>query len=180
MSAIYLMGFMGSGKSAVARQLSRQLGLPLVDLDQKIEQEIGVSIAEFFALQGEEAFRRVESKALEATKGRIAVVSLGGGVPTRKNNRDFLKNAAREGAFVVYLSANSDVLAGRIRRQPGKRPLIDGEGALDFEATKQRVAALLAERAPLYEETANLVLETSCMGIDEVAQEIAARWSLHK
>ncbi len=172
MAALFLLGFMGSGKSAVARHLSRGLNLPLVDLDSHIEAQIGTSIAEFFALHGESAFRDIETEALQRFCGRHAVVSLGGGVPTREINREILKNAAKNGALVVYLQTSPVILAARIRRAPGKRPLIDGDGQLDLEATQNRVELLMREREAFYLECANCRVSTDDCSIHEVAAHI--------
>ena len=176
MSAIFLLGFMGSGKSAVARHLARLLKLPLIDLDQRIETQVGTSVADFFASQGEYAFRELESATLYQLAGENGVISLGGGVPTREINRNLLKKAALAGSLVVYLKADSDTLATRIRRQPGKRPLIDGSGQLDMAGTRKRVEELLEIRGPWYLQAANMVVDTNARSIDEVAQEIADRW----
>lgn len=167
---------MGSGKSAVARALSRQLDWPLVDLDARIEQEIGTSIAEFFASRGEESFREVETRVLSEIPMQNAVVSLGGGVPTQLQNRQMLQSAARTGALVVYLQASAPILAERIRRQPGKRPLIDGAGTLDLDQTQARVEALLWEREAFYRECASFEVATDERSIPQIAGVIAARW----
>ncbi len=180
MSTIFLLGFMGSGKSAVARALSRQLNLPLVDLDARIEHEIGTSIAQFFDSNGENAFREVETRVLIEVSEEEAVVSLGGGVPTRLQNREMLQTAARKGALVVYLAAQSETLAQRIRRQPGKRPLIDGDGALDLEQTKARVEELLDEREAFYRDCASFEVQTDERTIPQIAGIIADKWnSIH-
>ena len=177
MSTIFLLGFMGSGKSAVARALSRQLNLPLVDLDARIEHEIGTSIAQFFASKGENAFREVETRVLTEVSEEKAVVSLGGGVPTRLQNRQMLQDSARKGALVVYLAAQSETLAQRIRRQPGKRPLIDGGGALDLEQTKARVEELLDEREAFYRDCASFEVQTDERTIPQIAGIIADKWN---
>lgn len=176
MSAIFLLGFMGSGKSAVARALSRQLKLPLVDLDARIEQELGTSIGQFFSSYGEDAFREVETRILEGVEAEGVIVSLGGGVPTRSKNREMLQLAARKGALVVYLSASAEILSERIRRQPGKRPLIDGGGALDLEATRRRVEELLEAREAFYRECASFEVLTDAHTIPQIADIIAEEW----
>ena len=180
MSAIFLLGFMGSGKSAVARALSRQLNLPLIDLDARIEQEIGTSIAHFFSSEGEEAFREVETRVLEGVEAENVVVSLGGGVPTQKKNREMLQMAARKGAVVVYLSAQSQTLAERIRRQPGKRPLIDGGGMLDFDATRKRVEELMEAREAFYRECASFEVQTDTHSIPQIASLVVEEWIRRK
>ncbi len=167
---------MGSGKSAVARHLARGLDWPLIDLDAHIETQIGQSIADFFASRGEDAFRSVETEALRAVCAQKAVVSLGGGVPTREINRQILQNAAKNGALVVYLQTAPATLAARIRRAPGKRPLIDGDGVLDLAATQRRVEELMRQREPFYLQCANFRLETDRLSIAEVAAEIENAW----
>ncbi len=167
---------MGSGKSAVARHLARGLDLPLLDLDAHLESQIGCSIADYFALHGEEAFRAVETGALQQVCEQSAVVSLGGGVPTREINRQILLGAVRSGALVVYLQTSPATLAARIRRAPGKRPLIDGDGHLDLEATRRRVETLMREREPFYLECANYRLETDALSISDVATRIETAW----
>ena len=174
--SVFLLGFMGSGKSAVARHLARSLRMPLIDLDSHIEAEIGVSIADFFALQGEEAFREVETRILQGVCTQKAVVSLGGGVPTRETNRHILAKAAQKGALVAYLQTSPTTLATRIRRAPGKRPLIDGEGELDFKATLRRVEELMHARETFYFDCANFVVETNERSISDVAREIEIAW----
>lgn len=180
MGAIFLLGFMGSGKSAVARHLARSLRMPLVDLDSHIEMRIGSSIADYFAIHGEDAFRRVETEVLrEASKGK-AVVSLGGGVPTQEDNRELLQHAAQDGALVAYLQTSPVILASRIRRAPGKRPLIDGDGQLDFDATLRRVEELMEQREGFYRDCANLVVETDDNSILDVARQIEIAWQEHQ
>lgn len=169
------MGFMGSGKSAVARSLARRLRWPIVDLDGLIEARIGCSIASYFSSHGEAKFREIESEILREASNKHGVVSLGGGVPTQSVNRELLKKAAVNGALVVYLRAGPEVLAQRIRRQPGKRPLIDGDGHLDMEETQRRVQELLNEREPQYMECASCVIETDELTIPSVCREILGR-----
>ncbi|HEX8464157.1 MAG TPA: shikimate kinase, partial [Abditibacterium sp.] len=124
----------------------------------------------------EEAFRAVETRVLQSVCRKKAVVSLGGGVPTREINRHILQNAAGKGALVTYLQTSPAILAARIRRAPGKRPLIDGDGELDFEATLRRVRELMEAREGWYLECANLVVETDELSIADVAREIEIAW----
>ena len=176
MASLYLMGFMGTGKSAVSRHLARDLDLSLLDLDHEIEHLTGSSITNFFASHGETAFRAIETRALESTIGKTAVISLGGGVPTQEINREILKNLARTGHLVVYLQARPATLAYRIRRQPGKRPVIDGNGYLDYDGTRKRVAELLEQRDPWYRECANYLVNTDDRNIEDIAEDIAGEW----
>jgi shikimate kinase len=177
MSSIFLLGFMGSGKSAVARNLSRALKRPLLDLDAEIEAQIGTTIADYFSSHGEPAFRAVETRILREVCTENAVVSLGGGVPTQEANREILCSAARANSLVVYLQTSPTELAARIRRAPGKRPLIDGDGHLNYAGTLRRVEVLMDEREGFYQECANLVVKTDGRSIPQVAREIEIHWN---
>jgi shikimate kinase len=150
--------------------------MPLVDLDTHIEMRIGSSIADYFAFHGEEAFRRVETEVLREVCESDAVVSLGGGVPTQEANRELLHQVAQGGALVAYLQTSPAILATRIRRAPGKRPLIDGDGQLDFESTLRRVEELMAQREGFYRDCANFVVETDDSSILDVARQIEIAW----
>ncbi len=161
---------MGSGKSRVGRELARLLSCPLLDLDARIEEAAGCSIPELFRARGEEAFRALETAELRRALSEQAVLSTGGGVVARAQNRELLSQAQ---VPVVWLQAAPQVLAARIRSEPGARPLIDGGGLLDLEATVERVRALLEARAPLYEACATLALETGGLEPEEVARRIA-------
>jgi len=163
---------MGSGKSSVARQLARLSGLPILDLDVAIEARIGTTIAHYFVTEGEESFRMLETEILAESLQSAAILATGGGIVKRDENRAVLGEAAAKGVSVVYLRANPRTLAARIRRQPGSRPLIDGDGILSLEETVERVKELLAERAHLYNECASHVIDTDERSTAQVAAEI--------
>jgi shikimate kinase len=167
---IVLVGFMGSGKSSVARVLARRLELPLLDLDSCIEASAHKSVAQIFADEGEDRFRALESEALRHSLLQPGVLATGGGVPTREENRAALQNAQ---AQVVYLRAQPETLATRIRRQTGTRPLIDGDRVLDWNETRARVAELLAQRADHYERCADIVIDVDHSSVGQIAEEIA-------
>jgi shikimate kinase len=168
---------MASGKSSVARALAKRLKCEATDVDTLIENAAGKTIPEIFAQDGEDAFRSLETKQLKAALeySRPVVIATGGGIITREENRAILKDAAAAGVLVVYLRASSEVLARRIRRQPGTRPLIDGGKILNLAQTRARVEELLAERAPLYESVANLVIES-----DEMRSPQATARKIHQ
>jgi shikimate kinase len=142
----------GSGKSTVGRHVARHLGLPFVDTDHLIEQRIGCSIRAYFELQGEAAFRDVETDVIDAateTADGPRVVATGGGAVLREANRD----ALRQRTSVVYLRATPEDLARRLRHDT-HRPLLQGGGdALN------RLRTLFHERDPLYRRTAHYVIE---------------------
>ena len=166
--AVFLTGFMGCGKSTVGGCLSRLLSLPFTDTDARIEQEQKKTISEIFAQVGEEAFRGLETAALArigAKEGR-QVVSTGGGLPLRRENRSLMKEAGT----VVFLRVRPETVYERLRGDTS-RPLLWKE---DPEAEIRR---LLSERTPLYEEAADLILDADEKTPGELAAEIA-RWVL--
>ena len=174
---IVLIGFMGSGKSCVGKILAARLRLSWRDLDEIIETATACSIPDYFALHGEAAFRGLETEQLEAALQNEGVLSTGGGVVTQSDNRQLLKISP---ATVVYLRATARTLAHRIRNQPGTRPLIDGDGALDLPQTTQRVSELLRTRAPWYQECADVIIDGDEMDAQQVADAIVAQISRSK
>lgn len=147
---IFLVGMPGSGKSTVGRHLARRLGLPFFDSDQCIEQRLGCSIREFFAREGEGAFRDVEERVLaELAQGPDAVVATGGGAVLREANRTRL----HEGGKVIYLRSTPEELYRRVRHDT-QRPLLQVADPL------AKLRALHAERDPLYRAAAHFDIET--------------------
>ncbi|MBC5784547.1 shikimate kinase [Ramlibacter sp. USB13] len=145
-----LVGMPGSGKSTVGRQLSRRLGLPFFDSDHLIEERLGCSIREYFAREGEAAFRDVEEQVLrELAQGPSAVVATGGGAVVRPATRE----ALRAGGKVVYLRSSPEELHRRLRHDT-QRPLLQVADPL------AKLRALHAERDPLYREAAHFHIET--------------------
>jgi shikimate kinase len=160
---IVLTGFMGVGKSVVARRLAKRLHWEAVDLDRMIEALAGKTIPTIFETEGEEGFRRRETGALREALGRTGVVvSTGGGLLGREENRKAL-----EGRLVVNLDGDIEELLPRILRNPGSRPL-----ALAGEVGLKR---LFDERLPLYRAVPRQV-DTRGKSPDEVAREIEDRF----
>jgi len=172
MRPLILIGFMGSGKSAVARRLKTQLGLPRVDLDKNIEALAGKRIPRIFAEDGEEIFRQLETRALCEALSETQIVATGGGVVTREENRKVLRESAKSGAMIVYLRAGAQALSQRIRQQPGARPLIDGDGVLDDATTLDKVQKLLEEREDWYYDVATAMVETDDLTITQTAAAV--------
>lgn len=140
----------GSGKSTVGRQLSRRLQLPFFDSDHLIEQRLGCSIREYFAREGEAAFRDIEQQVIaELARGPDAVVATGGGAVLREANRRSL----REGGRVIYLRSTPEELHRRLRHDT-QRPLLQVADPL------AKLRSLYAERDPLYREAAHFQIET--------------------
>ena len=148
---IVLVGMPGSGKSSAGRQVARRFGLPFIDSDHLIESDIGMPIKDYFAQQGEEAFRDLETATLRriAEDPRQCVLSTGGGSVLRPENRALL----REKGTVLYLRASPDEIYRRLRHDT-KRPLLQVADPLG------RLKDLYQERDPLYREVAHFVIET--------------------
>lgn len=175
---IVLIGFMGCGKSSVARALSWRLQMPAIDLDSEIEKRAECSVAEFFAQHGEEEFRRLETQVLDETLNNSGIIATGGGIVKREQNRELLQQSSARGAHVIYLRTPAEKLAERIRRQPGKRPLIDGDRVLNLQETRERVEQLLQERGPLYDSVATLTVNTEHFAPGGVADYIIEQLKL--
>ena len=147
---IALIGLPGSGKSTVGRQLARRLQLLFFDSDHVIEQQLGCSIREFFEREGEGRFRDIEASVIDAlTQGQEGVLSTGGGVVLRPENRNNLRDRTQ----VVYLNSSPDELFRRLRHDKN-RPLLQVADPL------QRLRDLYAQRHPLYRETAHFSVDT--------------------
>ena len=162
--SLVLIGFMGSGKSTVGRELHQRLGYPLVDMDHVIEQRARRSITAIFEDEGEEAFRGMETALLEELNDPSAprrIISTGGGVIGRERNRALLRHLG----YVVWLHAPLAVILERTGRNRD-RPLLHTEDPV------ARVEALMAVRKPLYAETAHLQVDTSGLDAGELATGI--------
>jgi shikimate kinase len=166
---IALIGLMGAGKSAVARELGERLGASVADLDAMIEAAEGVSVAELFAREGEPWFRRREHELLDqVVRGGVHVIACGGGVVTDPASRQLLAERCRP----VWLEVTPAEAARRIGAAPGDpgrvRPLLAGGDPA------ARLAALLAERSSLYARTAAERVVTDGRTPAEVADAIVA------
>ena len=147
---ISLIGLPGAGKSTVGRQLARRLQLPFFDSDHVIEQRLGCSIREYFEREGEDRFRDLEASVIdELTQSPAAILSTGGGVELRPENRRHLIDRTQ----VVYLNSSPDDLFRRLRHDRS-RPLLQVADPL------QRLRDLHAQRDPLYRETAKFQIDT--------------------
>lgn len=149
--SVALVGMPGCGKSTVGRHLSRQLGWHFVDSDNEIEHRIGMPIRDFFAAQGESAFRDIEQEVLDSLSRQPGVVlATGGGAVLRPSNRDALHSRCH----VFYLRATPEELFRRLRNDT-QRPL------LQVADPQRRLRDLFRERDPLYRRTAHYVVEAA-------------------
>jgi shikimate kinase len=163
-----LVGLPGSGKTTVGRQLARRLGLRFDDSDHVIEQRVGCSIRDFFAREGEDAFRDVEeSVILELTQGGPGVLATGGGAVLRPANRQRLRDAGQ----VVYLRSSPEELIKRLRHDRN-RPL------LQVADPMAKLRSLYEERDPLYRETAHFVIETGRPSVPTLVNKIMMQLEL--
>ena len=167
---IFLVGMMGAGKTTIGKALARHLGRDFVDTDKVLVERTGVPVATIFEIEGEAGFRRREHAALaEVAAGDNKVVATGGGVVLAAENREAMRNAGT----VVYLRARLESLWERTRHD-GTRPLLSTP---DPRAT---LAALLAEREPLYREAAHVVVETGSQSPQTVVSRIMAALRAHE
>lgn len=156
---VFFVGFMGAGKTSVARKLARNAGVASIDVDTYIERREGKKVAAIFDDMGEEKFRAMETSVLrELGAGDPVLVSCGGGVVLRPENRAILK----ESGFVVYLKVTAAEAASRIS-DLSTRPLF---GNLE---QAQRV---IESRLPLYEEVADVEVDTAGRGSASIAREV--------
>ena len=161
---IVLVGFMGSGKSAIGRRVARRLRFQFVDTDQIIVERAGASISEIFAKHGEEHFRDLETAALESVAHfQHCVLATGGGAVVKERNHAILKSLG----FVVWLTASEGVIFNRVSRN-NKRPL------LQTGDPRGTISEMLAARRPLYERASQFTLDTSAMAHEAAANAVIA------
>ena len=160
---VALLGLRGAGKTTIGKRLARRLHVPFVELDRRIEEAAGLSLAEIFALHGEGYYRRLERQALEdiLAADRPVVLATGGGVVTSPEAFVLL----RRRALTLWLRADPEDHWNRVVQQGDRRPMEDHPAAMS------ELRRLLAAREPLYATAAHRV-DTSGRGPDDVVGEI--------
>ncbi len=155
---------MGSGKTTIGKQIAERLKKTFYDSDHEIEKRTGVSIPVIFDIEGEEGFRNRETRMLdELTQKENVVVATGGGAILREANRTYL----RDRGTVIYLRADIDELLKRTRRDRNRPLLNNGERRATLEK-------LLQQRGPLYQQEADVEVDTGSLLATQVAKNIVA------
>ncbi|NQD71207.1 shikimate kinase [Sphingobacterium shayense] len=169
---IFLIGFMGSGKTTLGKKLAKQLNKQFIDLDEKIVQYIGMSIPEYFNQHGESEFRKLESKLLKEQTDKNTVISTGGGSPCYFDNMEWIRN----NGISLYLQLTPKALYSRLQQSNiGSRPAL---GGLQGDALLEFIESKLQERAPYYLQAhihidqISTPLEIICQSIESYEQNV--------
>jgi len=161
---VYILGFMGSGKTTAGKKLASALGWSFIDLDSKIEEETGKTIPELFSEYGEEYFRNTETEVLKSLKSQAdTVISTGGGAPCHSDNMNFMLDTG----LTIYLKLTPGQLCSRLSESDGERPLIKN---LNRENLLIFIKEKLSEREKWYKSAAITV-----EGIDLDISELHTR-----
>ena len=165
-TSIALIGFMGTGKTAVGKALAEKLDKDFVELDSLIEQKAGKTIPEIFKENGEVAFREFEIEVTkEVAEKKNAIIACGGGVVLNKINIDRL----RKECIIAYLTASPRVIQKRTSGDENERPLLKRPNKA------LHIQELLRFRKPFYERAADIKIDTSKLDIDSITEQIISR-----
>lgn len=159
---IFLIGFMGTGKSTVAKALEKETGAEIIEMDQLIAQRENLSIPKIFEEKGEAYFRNVETELLmELQSGEKTIVSCGGGVPMREKNVLEMKKSGK----VVLLTALPETILERVRDNED-RPLLQNRKSVEG------IRELMEQRREKYEAAADVMVATDGKSAETIAREI--------
>ena len=161
---IFFIGMMGSGKTTLAKRLSKLMNKSYVDLDDLIELKEDMSIREIFSSYGEDYFRKIEDIALRSI-GNSEIIACGGGTIINKKNRKFLN----ENGFTIYLKTSLPILAVRLKDR-NRRPLLKN---MNLHKT---LCGIYHDRRKSYEDTADLIIETDGKSLDRIASIIQEKF----
>lgn len=166
MSKIILIGFMGCGKSTVGKRLSYAFRKPFLDTDKIIEKKANMTISELFEEKGEAYFRDMETACIEELLKESGdyIIATGGGMALRSENRRLLK----ELGHVIYLRALPDTIYERLKKD-STRPLLQGDNP------KEKISAMMSERAAVYEEAAQFIVDVDGKEFEEIVKEIGEK-----
>ncbi|AYW48593.1 shikimate kinase [Tetragenococcus osmophilus] len=162
MENIVLIGFMGAGKTTIGHLLAQKLNTKQHDFDEILVEKIGMSIADYFERFGSESFREVETNVLQQSIQLEGIISTGGGIVLKEENRLFLQ----ENTNVIYLKADLDELIHRV--------VLDKRNVRPLATSKSHdeIREVYLPRLPLYEESAKYVIDTTKKQPEEIVQEI--------
>ena len=165
MQNIFLIGFMGAGKSTIAKELVKNLSMELVEMDAQIVKEQGMSINDIFSKYGENHFRDIESDLVKtlANKGNC-IVSCGGGVVVRNHNVEVMKSNGK----IVFLSASPETIFERVKHSTD-RPILNGHMNIEY------IAELMEKRRELYENACDIKIDTDNKNIRQICEEIISK-----
>jgi shikimate kinase len=162
---VAIIGFMGAGKTVVGRALAAKLGKKFVELDELIVARAGKAITQIFAEDGEIKFRELEiAVTKDAAAGENQVIATGGGVILNRINIDRL----RQNGIIIYLTVSPGEILRRVAGDGG-RPL------LNTPDKEKRIRELLALRKPLYEQAADIKVNTSQRRVEKIVDEISMK-----
>jgi len=168
---IYLIGFMGSGKSTAGKELADTLGWSFIDLDKEVEIKAGKTINEIFSQNGEEFFRNLETKVLRnLDTNSDLVISTGGGTPCHSGNMDFML----ENGLTIYLKMTPHDLRNRLSGSMGERPLIKD---LDYDQLLNFIQDKLDQRRKWY-ETSELIVDGNNLEIKLILPDVKSRLNI--
>lgn len=158
---LILIGMMGTGKTTVGQKLAQKISLPWIDTDSEIEEELGMTIAQYFKEFGEEAFRKKETQILyDLLKGPTTIITTGGGIVLKSENR---KQMVKNG-WVIQLRADPEVIIERAKQAAGTRPLLQGN-------LQEKVNQIIRDRQGMY-DFADWSIDTSKLSVDQVVDHI--------
>ena len=165
---IYLIGFMGVGKSSVSECVAKTLGLACIEMDEEIEKRSGMRIKDMFAVYGESYFRDKETACLKALaeEETRCVVSCGGGAVLRDENVAFMKETGR----IILLTATAETVYERVKDSDA-RPVLNGR------MNPQSIQALMDDRCGRYESIADCMVSTDGKTVEEICKELIERIS---
>ena len=159
---IFLIGFMGCGKSTNAKYLTKMTGAAQMEMDQEIVKDQGMAITEIFAKFGEPYFRDLETELIRSMKGKEPmVVSCGGGAVLREENVALMKEVGK----IVLLTATPESIYDRVKDSTD-RPILNGN------MTPEYIAKLMEKRRPKYEAAADFAVSTDMKNTREICEEI--------